>query len=108
MKNKDFRTAIRNYDATHGIDLVDGKGVVVMNFRTYKAARLYMDGMAKERARIIRENHEADLAYSRAYNAYWRGDRKDLPEKPKHKRPVGLVTIRAYEAGKAPMLNTAN
>lgn len=102
--NKNFRT-VPAYDTIYGVDVVDAKGHTVVNFRTYAAAKLYMDKVSQERARVIRENNVADMRVSKVANdnlhrSKW--NQLPLPE-VHHKRPPALVSLRYYAPGKAPL-----
>lgn len=110
--NTNFRKPVTkdDYDRNYGVDVLDHKGKLVVNLRTYAAARIFQHNIAKERANIIAHNHNADMAYSAAVNAYWNNPNRSgkLPEKPSHKRPPQLVTLRYYKPGLAPIADTAN
>lgn len=103
--NKNFRTT-PEYDQTYGVDVVDAKGHVVVNFRTYAAARLYMDKVSAERSRVIRENNALDMQMSKATNDNLHRPKDSQLPVPEvhHKRPPALVSLRYYMPGKAPLV----
>lgn len=102
--NKNFRTA-PEYDTTYGVDVVDAKGKVVVNLRTYAAAKLFADKVSAERDRVIRENNALDMQVSKICNEnLHRSKYNQLPvPEVHHKRPPALVSLRCYAPGKAPL-----
>lgn len=101
------------YDRVYGIDILDPKGQLVVNLKSYTIAKAYCDRVAAEREAVIRANNNADLAYSRAYNAYWNAPteiqrKMRLPERQAHKRPPQLYSMRYYAPGQAPTADTAS